>query len=192
MRLTQHFSNSLYFACRSGNATQRYAPVRLASIQTRAQRSSALTACNSDRDSSQPATLRSLSDGTCAAAPEADDVLAIAPPALKRLRRHVLGHVQVRGRRLQVLPEGQDVDACAQAHALPFSRSSAWQCRRRHRESVASPRPATLQCICHMRHHTSYKRRAGSAPGGWAPPAVHLSHARHAPYKQKADNAPGG
>jgi len=34
MRLTQHFSNSLYFACRSGNATQRYAPVRLASIQT--------------------------------------------------------------------------------------------------------------------------------------------------------------
>ena len=50
-------------------------------------------------------------------APEADHVLAVAPPALERLGRHVLRHLQVRGRGLQVLPKGEDVDACTSALA---------------------------------------------------------------------------
>ena len=44
--------------------------------------------------------------------PEADNLLAISPPVLELLGRHVLRHLQVRRRRLQVLPKGQDVHAC--------------------------------------------------------------------------------
>ena len=43
-------------------------------------------------------------------APEADDVLAVVPPVFKLLRTHKLLHREVPRRRLEVLPERDDVD----------------------------------------------------------------------------------
>lgn len=43
--------------------------------------------------------------------PEADNLLAVPAPVLELLGAHELGDLQVERRRLQVLPEGQDVHA---------------------------------------------------------------------------------
>ena len=59
-------------------------------------------------------------DPSQGSAPEADHVFAVAPPALERLGRHILRHLQVRGRGLQVLPKGEDVNACTFAPAQSY------------------------------------------------------------------------
>jgi hypothetical protein len=60
--------------------------------------------CHTDRATHDDPT-------TAHTAPEADLMLAVRPPVLKRLGRHHLCHGQVAGCGLQVLPQRENVNA---------------------------------------------------------------------------------